>query len=485
MRRRTFLSGLAASVASTWVASLADAEAAPSAASSSTSAPPASGPPASAPSAAAGGPSGARTAGYSLTTAEERLLDEVEQAAFAYFWEQAPEHTGQVKDRARAVGSDDYVASSIAATGFGLTALCIGAHRGYAVPPAGQARSAEGAAVATPSREAALARPRRELIKERVRTTLRFVAHQLPHEHGWYYHFVDMQGGARLWGCELSSIDTALLLAGVLTCRTCFAEDAEIVALAGRIYERVDFGWMLNGGPTLSMGYKPESGFLEVRWEHYCELMMLYLLGLGSPTHALPAATWHAFKRPRVRYFGHEYISGTPALFTHQYSHAWFDFRGVRDAYADYFANSVEATLAHQAFCRSLGYSAELWGVSASDTPSGYRSWGGPPADGPLDGTVVPCAAGGSLVFAPRATLQVLHAARQVPGAWCRYGYIDAFHPTSGWRNPDVIGIDVGITMLMAENLRSGWVWEIFMANPEMRRAMTLAGFVPAPSPSP
>lgn len=389
---------------------------------------------------------------YHLTPADDALLDDIERTAYRFFLEQAPPHTGQVKDRARAEGPDDYVASSIAATGFGLTGLCIAAQRGY-VP--------------------------HDVVHQRVRTTLEFVAHRLPHVHGWFYHFVDMHSGERLWDCELSSIDTALLLAGVLTCREAFRDDRRIVDLANLIYQRVDFPWMLHGASTLSMGYKPESGFLEVRWKHYCELMILYLLGLGSPTHPLPSATWHAFQRPWVEYFGHRYISGTPALFTHQYSHAWFDFRHQRDAYANYFANSVEATLAHRAFCQSLGYANNLWGVSASDTPTGYRSWGGPPLDGPIDGSVVPCAAGGSLVFAPRECLEVLHEARKLSGVWSRYGYVDAFHPCTGWRNPDVLGIDLGITMLMAENLRTAWVWKIFMAAPEVQQAMQSAGFRP------
>ncbi|MBM3461062.1 MAG: hypothetical protein FJX76_03075 [Armatimonadetes bacterium] len=380
---------------------------------------------------------------------DDAFLDEIERASFRFFWDQAAPATGQVKDRARAEGADTYKASSIAATGFGLTALCIADRRGWLAPSE---------------------------IRDRVRVTLRFVYESLAQVHGFFFHFVDMHSGERLWKCELSSIDTALLLCGVLTCRQHFASDSEIPLLAARIYERVDWPWMLNGGETLSMGWMPESGFLKARWDHYCELMMLYLLGMGSPTHPLKASAWSAWRRPQVSFFEENYISGAPTLFTHQYSHAWFDFRKRRDAYADYFENSVKATRAHQKFCVSQGYSEDLWGVSASDSPNGYVAWGGPPAEGPIDGSVVPCAAGGSIPFLPEETIRVLRRCRAQ--GWCRYSFVDAFNPRTGWRNLDVLGIDLGITMLMAENHRSGFVWDTFMKNPEVWRGMQMAGFV-------
>jgi hypothetical protein len=386
---------------------------------------------------------------------DDDLLDEIERASFRYFWDEASPTTGQVKDRALANGNDTRTAASVAATGFGLSALCIADHRGY--------------------------RPHAELAT-RALATLRFLA-QMPTEHGFYYHFVDMTSGARLWNCELSSIDTALLLAGVLTARQHFTEP-QIRELATAIYERVDWPWMLDGGPTLSMGWTPEKGFLASRWEHYCELMMLYLLGYGSPTHPLDAATWHAWKRPTNTYDGITYISSGDPLFTHQYSHAYFDFKGKRDAYADYFENSVKATEAHKRFCLSLrdrypAYSEDLWGISASDSEHGYTAWGGPPATGPIDGSVVPCAAGGSIPFAFDDCMRVLRTLRGRYGAavWKKYSFVDAFNPNDGWVNPDVIGIDLGITMVMAENARSGLVWRTFMANPEAQRAMQRAGF--------
>ncbi|MGC2753337.1 MAG: glucoamylase family protein [Candidatus Acidiferrum sp.] len=387
---------------------------------------------------------------------DEQLLDEFQHATFDFFWNEASTKTGQVKDRALANGRDTRTMSSIAATGFGLTSLCIGERRGFG---------------------------RRADILERVRNTLRFLANDLPHVHGFYYHFIHMETGERWEKTELSSIDTSLLLCGVLTARQYFA-DQEIKDLATKIYERVDWPWMLNGGTTLSMGWHPESGFLDARWEHYCELMMIYLLGIGSPTHPLSADTWKAWTRPVIKYQGIEYISGNDPIFTHQYSQAWFDFRKKRDAYTNYFENSIKATRAHKLFCLSLhdkfpDYSENLWGISASDYEKGYTAWGGPPPQGPIDGSIVPCATGGSLAFLYDDCMRVLRniRGRYKEKAWARYGFVDAFNPLTGWYDQDVLGIDLGITMLMAENQRTGFVWDIFMKNPEAQSAMQKAGF--------
>jgi hypothetical protein len=390
---------------------------------------------------------------------DENLLDEIQRTSFDFFWNEASASTGQIKDRALANGNDTRTMSSIAATGFGLTGLCIADRRGFR-------DSAE--------------------IRARARSTLRFLANDLPHEHGFFYHFVHMETGQRWERCELSSIDTSLLLCGVLTARQYFA-DQEIKDLATKIYERVDWPWMLNGGTTLSMGWHPETGFLSARWEHYCELMMIYLLAIGSPTHKISPESWNAWKRPVIKYQGLEYISGDDPIFTHQYSHAWFDFRKKRDAFTNYFENSVTATKAHKLFCLSLhgrfpDYSENLWGISASDYVKGYTAWGGPPPQGPLDGSIVPCATGGSLAFLYEDCMQVLRniRGRYKEKAWARYGFVDAFNPLSDWYDQDVLGIDLGITMLMAENHRTGFVWETFMKNPEARSAMQKCGFRPA-----
>ena len=353
---------------------------------------------------------------------DDQLLDEIERAAFDFFWNEASSTTGQVRDRALLNGDDHRRVASIAVTGFGLSDLCIAESRGYGKPAA---------------------------IRKRVRQTLRFLKQQLPHEHGFFYHFIDMETGERAWNCEPSSIDSSLLLCGVLTVREHFNE-AEIQDLATAIYERVDWPWMLNGGETFSMGWKPGGGFLCSRWDHYCELMSIYLLALGSPTHPVSSETWKAWARPTVKFQELKYISGHDPLFTHQYSQAWFDFRHRRDGNADYFMNSVTATQAHKRFCVSLrdefpDYSPYLWGITSSDSASGYQAWGGPPRIGRLDGSVVPCAAGGSLLFLQEECMQVLRTIRECYlKAWGRYGFVDAFNPLTGWYNPDVIGIDVG-----------------------------------------
>jgi hypothetical protein len=389
---------------------------------------------------------------------DAQLLDEIEQTSFNYFWEQAHPATGLVKDRAKATGTDNYTAASIAAVGFGLSALCIGDARAYQPSVA---------------------------IQQRVITTLNTFLNSAAGNQGFFYHFLDWSTGQRMWNCELSTIDTALLLCGVLTARKYFASNQQIVDLATQIYNRANWSWFLNGGATLSMGWKPESGFLSARWEHYCELMMIYLLGMGSPTYPLPTSSWSAWTRPTYTYQGITYISAGDPLFTHQYSHAWYDFRNKHDAYADYFQNSVKATQAHKAFCLSLNskypdYADDLWGITASDSANGYQAWGGPPAHGTIDGTIVPCAAGGSIPFLYADCMKVLRRIRgsYAAGAWGRYGLRDAFNPLTNWYNPDVLGIDLGITMLMAENQRTGLIWNTFMSNPEAQQAMQLAGFV-------
>ncbi len=393
---------------------------------------------------------------WKLSNEDEAFLDDLERQGCLFFWEQASPRTGQVLDRARndlGGARDPRPMASIAATGFGLTALCIADQRGY-LP--------------------------HEQIAERVKTTLEWHLNSLPEVHGFFYHFTDIETGERFRDVELSSIDTSLLLCGVLTARAYF-EDARIQSLAQQIYARVDWPWMLNGGKTFSMGWKPESGFLHSRWKTYCELMMIYLLAIGSPAHPVAPEFWNHFTRPVLHYKGSNYISGNDPLFTHQYSQAWFDFRGKRDAYADYFDNSVTATRAHKAFCLSYPkwYSEDYWGVSASDSVGGYTAWGGPPKQGPLDGSVVPCAAAGSLAFLPADCLSDLRALRAKGGkqAWGRYGFVDAFHPAANWYDPDVLGIDQGISVVMAENLRSELVWRTFMRNRECLRAMQLAGF--------
>lgn len=393
---------------------------------------------------------------FALEQRDHLLLEALEQAAFLYFWENSHPKTGLIKDRSTAAGVDPRTVASIAATGFGLTAFCIAAQRGWY----------DGKA-----------------LRDRVRKTLRWIAEWMPHEHGFYFHFVDWSDGRRMWGCELSSIDTALLLCGVITCGEYFV-DPEIRDLAAILYQRVDWKWMLNEGPTLAHGWMPESGFLNNRWDHYCELMLLYLLAIGTDTNRIPVSSWDAWRRPIHEEEGLRYIGSPAPLFVHQYAHAWFDFHGRHDRHANYFDNSLLATEAHRRFCLGLAsqhpaYGEGLWGITASDSVNGYVVWGGPPTMGPIDGTVVPCAAAGSLPFLPRACLDVLHTlkARFGDRLWKRYGFADAVNPQTGWIAPDVIGIDVGITLLMAENVRTGLVWDTFMKNRHVKQAFERTKF--------
>ncbi len=402
--------------------------------------------------------------GRVLSAADQSFLEDLSHRAFLYFWEQSDPLTGLVRDRARADGSPHDEAhrnvASIAATGFGLTALCIAAERRWIDPT--QAR-------------------------ERARVTLRFFAERAPNERGWFYHWMEATTGERTWNSEVSSVDTALLLGGVLTVRQFFHRDAEIVKLAAKIYERVDFQWMQNGHPAfLSHGWKPESGFLKPVWDSYNEQTILYLLAVGSTNHPITRRAWWAWKRDWVTYAGYTYLAGAAPLFIHQYSHAWVDYRGRRESrppYINYFDNSVKATRAQRAFCIALskefpGYSENVWGITASDSAKGYVAWGGPPRDSNIDGTAVPAAVAGSLMFTPDICVSALRAIRERFGVsvWCRYGFVDAFNPTTGWIDRDVIGLDAGITLLSAENLRTGIVWRWFMGNPEIRRATELVG---------
>ena len=402
-----------------------------------------------------------------LTPDDQVFLNDLQQRLFRYFWEQADRTTGIVPDRARADGSaldeNHRDVGSIAATGFGLTTLCIGSERRWI-------DSAQAV--------------------ERARNTLRFFADRAFQQRGWFYHWIDIRTGQRRWNSEVSSIDTALLLAGVLTVRQCFARDREIVRLATKIYRRVDFRWMLNGDALLlSHGWKPETGFLRPRWDTYSEDTILYLLAIGSPASAISSRSWYALWKDRYRYAGYSYFTtiGVP-LFMHQYSHAWVDYRGRRETSGDridYFENSVNATLAHREFCIHLshvfaGYSPDVWGITASDSAKGYLAWGGPPRDPEIDGTVVPSAAGGSLMFTPDLSVRALRRMRDKFGdrIYGRYGFVDAFNPNTGWTNPDVIAIDLGIILLSAENARTGHIWHWFMQNPEIPVALSKVGLL-------
>jgi hypothetical protein len=403
-------------------------------------------------------------------TDDDAFLDDLSRRAFQYFWEFTDPDTGMTRGRAHADGTpydpNRRDIGSIAVTGFGLAGLCIAAERGWVKP---------------------------DEARQRARNTLRFLADHAPQEHGWFFHWMNVKTGERTGvlqnsekKSELSSIDTALLMGGVLTARQYFQKDSEIHRLATQIYERMDFQWMLNGDPLLlSHGWNPEDGFLKARWAKYSEFTIIYLLGIGSPTHAIRPESWYAWERPENNYGDFRFIGMSP-LFTHQYSQNFVDYRKrpeTRGSRIDWFANSVTATRAHRQFCIDLarefpGYSETIWGITSSNSATGYKAWGGPPRNKAIDGTVVPCAPAGSLPFAPDICVPALKAMKERFGEkiYGRYGFTDAFHPTTGWVSADVLGLDVGITLLAAENLRSGGVWRWFMRNPEIPKAMARAG---------
>src|SRR5580692_12354167 len=258
---------------------------------------------------------------------DEQFLDDLERKTFLFFWEQANPQTGLIKDRCNVRVADTSIVASVASTGFGLTAICIAEKRGF-----------------IPHEEA----------RQRVLATLTFLWRALPTHRGFFYHFANIDTGERVWDSEVSSVDTAILLCGILTCRQYF-EDREIIRLARDIFDRVDWTWLSEDTALLPQGWTPEFGFLPYKWDFYSELMMIYLLGMGSGSHPLHPSAWLAWKRITFEYDGERYIGSFAPLFVHQYSQAWFDFRGKRDKFADYFLNSEIATDVHRRFCLEMG----------------------------------------------------------------------------------------------------------------------------------
>jgi hypothetical protein len=384
---------------------------------------------------------------------DDQFLDLIQRRAAMYFWNEANPENGLVKDRANAFYPDNHRMASIAAVGFALPVLCVAERRGWLD---------------------------RDDVYERILNTLRFFRDDAESEHGFYYHFLDIRTGERWGGCELSSIDTGLLMAGVLFAGQYF-KGTEIETIARLLYEKVDWKWMLNGGRTLSMGWTPEHGFIEHRWATYDEQSVMDIMAIGAPRYPVSPDLWHAINRPRVEYGPYTFIGVTP-LFTHQYSHMFIDFRNIRDRHMDYFENSVQATLCHRQWAidnmhRSKSYGPDSWGLTACDGPDGYKAYGAP--HGPNDGTVAPTAAGGSFPFAPKRCLWVFkflyqnHADR----LWGRYGFADAFNWDRDWVSDVHIGIDQGPIVLMIENHRSEMIWKHFMRIPYIRKGLKLAGF--------
>ncbi len=396
---------------------------------------------------------------FALSHADDTFLEDLSRRAFLFFWEQSDPHTGLVLDRVGTAGvqnvSHSLDVASVALTGFFFTAMCIACERRWEDP---------------------------NEIRERVRSSLRHFAGNQDHVRGFYYHFVNRKTGERVWNSELSSIDTALFLAGVLTVQQYFRNDSEIFSLTSHLYERVDFPWLLDRRTGwLRKGWIPEAGFLRGEWDNYSENAVLHILAIGSPVHPIPVRCWYRFDREQIEFAGYRYVGRGP-LFTHQYSQAWLNLANLHDGppfEIDYFQNSRIATYAHRAYCLGLrgmypSYSEDLWGITASDSEVGYVIWGSPTSRRYIDGSLVPCAAGGSLMFAPEICLPVLRNLYEQfgPYIYARYGFADSFNPLSFWVNPDVVGLDVGITLLSAENLRTRRIWRWFHRSPDVQRAM-------------
>jgi hypothetical protein len=436
--------------------------------------------------------------GAPAASATDELLDDLERRTFDYFWRTANPANGLVPDRYPTPSF-----SSIAAVGFGLTAYVIGVERGYVT---------------------------RAAARDRVLTTLRFfrdapqgdAARGTTGYKGFYYHFLDMATGERFGDVELSSVDTALLLAGVASCREYFASaepgDVELRELADGLLARADWRWMQARGDAIAMGWKPESGFLDYDWIGYNEAMIVILLALGSPTHPVTPAAWDAWSARYDATWGAAYGQthlGFPPMFGHQYSHVWVDFRGIRDRFMrahglDYFENSRRATLAQQAYAVAnpggwAGYDAAVWGLTACDGPGehalvvageprvfrGYAARGMASYD---DGTLAPTAMLASLPFAPELVVPGLRELLRRHGAqiYRDYGFVDAFNPSfpasarpttgrvvpgTGWVAVDYLGIDQGPIVAMIENHRSGLVWRVMRGSAYLRRALGRAGF--------
>jgi hypothetical protein len=431
----------------------------------------------------------------------EPFLDTVELRTFRWFWETTNPKNGLVPDRWPTKSF-----SSVAAIGFGLTAYVIGAERGYVT---------------------------RADAVSRVRTTLSFLYHApqgsdpagVTGYKGFFYHFLDMDTGLRFQTVELSTIDTSLLLAGVLVCQEYFkgsdADESAIRALADSIYTRVDWQWASPKAPAVSMGWHPESNFIPADWRGYDEGMILYVLALGSPTHPIDPAAWTQWTSTYDwrDFYGQPQVNFAP-LFGHQYSHLWIDFRGIQDAYMrgsgiDYFENSRRATMAQRAYAmdnpaRFHDYGPSIWGLTASDGPMDttvtmdgvqrqfqtYSARGAAANEIRDDGTIAPTAAGGSIAFAPELVVPALEAMRAKYGdpLFGQYGFVDAFNPTYhdarvrvsqgrvidgvGWFDTDYLGIDQGPIIGMIENYRTGLIWKLMRESPYIRLGLLRAGFM-------
>jgi hypothetical protein len=444
----------------------------------------------------------ARARHMAVTPAQvDPVVADVQERTFRFFWDVADARTGLMPDR-----YPSRSAASVAAIGFALTAYPIGIERGYV------------------DRRAAA---------QRVLTTLRFLyrtpqgpeARGRSGYRGFYYHFLEMKTGTRAGYSELSTVDTALLMAGVLFCQSYFDRDdrdeQEIRLLAEVLYGRVDWQWAQVRYPSICHGWNPEDGFLKWDWRGYNEAMLVYLLALGSPTYPVDASAWDAwtgtYDRSWSARYGQPHLAFAP-LFGHQYCQTWVDFRGLQDAYLrargiDYFENNRRAVYAQRAYAIAnpqawRDYGANVWGITACDGPGNitctyrgetraFRGYWARGVSGPGefdDGTLAPTALIASIAAAPEIVVPALHEMKQRFGrhVYARYGFLDAFNPSFdatakaphghcvpgfGWVAKDYIGIDQGPIVAMIENHRSELVWRTMQANPHLVRGLRCAGF--------
>lgn len=379
---------------------------------------------------------------------DDKFLDRLEYDSILYFLREMNPANGLVKDSSRP-GSP----CSVAAVGSALTSICVGDSRGW------------------------IARDDAYYLVLKILKTFK---NAVPAEHGFFYHFLDMRTGSRAWNSEASSIDTALFLAGALFAGE-YYKGTEVEKIARELYERVDWPWMLNGKKILCMGWKPEEGFLWYYWDSYSEAMILYALAIGSPTHPIPEESWFEWKRPVDSSEGNKIIyCTTGSIFTYQYSHSWIDFRQLYDTIpiptpgvgigVNYFENSVNAVNANIKFCMEnsgshKAYGEGFWGLSACLGPDGYKGYGAKPGEAFNDGTIPPYGIAGSMPFNPINSINSLKELYSKYGSFLygKYGFKDAFNLDKNWWAEEYLGIDVGITVAMIENYRSGLVWDKFM----------------------
>lgn len=387
------------------------------------------------------------------------LLTEIQRRACRFFWIKADPVNGLINDRAANQNSDTYSVASIASTGYALAALVIAVERGWLD---------------------------KSIAYKRALRTLDFLNTEMPNHHGWFYHFVDKQTGIRVWDSELSSIDTAILVMGALICGQYFS-NTSVCDAANAIYNRLDWHWMLTNDGTqpdkliLSHGWKPESGFLISNWDSYCEMMFLYLLGLGAKQNPIPSASWNAWHRPVIEYGGRKTLLGGP-IFVHQMSHAFYNFKDQVDFDGwNYWFSSFQATHINRQFCIDKSnvratYSPNIWGINAGDYPGGYKAFSAP---GDEDGTVSPSGAIASIIFTPDLSIEAARALFDQYGdrIWGDFGFSNTFNVDQSWYDTDVIGIDLGMVLLNIENFRTGLIWKLLESHPSTAKAWKAANF--------